>query len=52
MLQVVIAYLALEVLLAVVSGVETLVDAVNNASSAEQLQLVPLAVTASKIQEP
>lgn len=45
-----IAYLALEVLLAVVSGVETLADAANNASSAnmEQLQLAPLAITASE----
>lgn len=49
-IQVMIAYLALEVLLAVVSGVETLADAVNNATkpSFEQLQLAPLAVTASE----
>lgn len=48
--QVMIAYLALEVLLAVVSGVETLADVANNASSAslEQLQLAPLAITASE----
>eukprot|EP00878_Enallax_costatus_P031943 GHUV01035017.1.p1 GENE.GHUV01035017.1~~GHUV01035017.1.p1 ORF type:complete len:583 (+),score=181.66 GHUV01035017.1:253-2001(+) len=47
--EVMIAYLALEVLLAVVSGVETLADAANNASKAsfEQLPLAPLAVTAT-----